>query len=140
MQQFLEDCWGGFWPLRYNNYSILLLGAILASATNILFAILATLEPKIFYLMIVIIADNMAAGIASVAFVAFLSSLTNVNFTTSQFALFTSLMLFLPKIIGDILGLIVDKFGYFNFFFITAVMGLPVIILIIAFKNKLYNN
>ena len=107
---------------------------------NILFAILASLEPKIVYLMIVIIADNIAAGIASVAFVAFLSSLTNVNFTTSQFALFTSLMLFLPKIIGGYSGLMVDNFGYFNFFLITAVMGLPVVILIIAFKNKLYRS
>ena len=91
---------GGVLASRYNNYYILLLGAILAATTNILFAILATLEPKIFYLMIVIVADNVSAGIASVAFVAFLSSLTSVNFTTSQFALFTSLMLFLPKIIG----------------------------------------
>ena len=131
---------GGVLASKYNNYSILLLGAILASATNILFAILSTLEPKIIYLMIIIIADNIAAGIASVAFVAFLSSLTNINFTTSQFALFTSLMLFLPKIIGGYSGLIVDGFGYFNFFFITAVMGLPVVILLIAFKNKLYNN
>ncbi|MDA7579125.1 MFS transporter [Alphaproteobacteria bacterium] len=131
---------GGILASKYNNYSILLLGAILAASTNILFAILATLEPIIVYLMIVIIADNIAAGIASVAFVAFLSSLTNINFTTSQFALFTSLMLFLPKIIGGYSGSIVDSFGYFNFFFITAVMGLPVVILIIAFKNKLYNN
>ena len=91
---------GGILASRYNNYSILLLGAILATTTNILFAILATLEPKVFYLMIVIIADNLSAGIASVAFVAFLSSLTNINFTTSQYALFTSLMLFFPKISG----------------------------------------
>ena len=131
---------GGVLASRYNNYSILLLGSILASVTNILFALLSTLEPKIVYLIIVIIADNIAAGIASVAFVAFLSSLTNVNFTTSQFALFTSLMLFLPKIIGGYSGLIVDNFGYFNFFLITALMGLPVVILIIAFKNKLYKS
>jgi PAT family beta-lactamase induction signal transducer AmpG len=67
--------------------------------------------------MIVIIADNLSAGIASVAFVAFLSSLTSINFTTSQYALFTSLMLFLPKIIGGYSGTMVDGFGYFNFFF-----------------------
>ena len=131
---------GGVLASKYNNYFILLIGAILASSTNILFAILSILEPKIFYLMIVIIADNIASGIASVAFVAFLSSLTNVNFTTSQYALFTSLMLFLPKIIGGYSGSIVDNFGYFNFFFITAVLGLPVIMLLIAFKHKLYNN
>ena len=39
---------GGILASRYNNYSILLLGAILAATTNILFAILATLEPKVF--------------------------------------------------------------------------------------------
>ena len=131
---------GGILASRYNNYSILLLGAILAATTNILFAILATLEPKVFYLMIVIIADNLSAGIASVAFVAFLSSLTSINFTTSQYALFTSLMLFFPKIIGGYSGTIVVGFGYVNFFIATAAMGLPVIVLIIAFKGKLYNN
>ena len=131
---------GGVLASRYNNYYILLLGAILAATTNILFAILATLEPEIFYLMIVIVADNMSAGIASVAFVAFLSSLTHVNFTTSQYALFTSLMLFLPKIIGGYSGSLVDNFGYFNFFFLTAAMGIPVIVLIVAFKNKMYKS
>src|SRR5210317_65078 len=131
---------GGILASRYNNYSVLLLGAVLAATTNILFAILATLEPKVFYLMIVIIADNFSAGIASVAFVAFLSSLTNINFTTSQYALFTSLMLFFPKIIGGYSGAMVDGLGYFNFFFLTAAMGLPVILLIVALKKKLYNN
>jgi PAT family beta-lactamase induction signal transducer AmpG len=131
---------GGVLASRYNNYLILLFGAILAATTNILFAILSTLEPKLFYLIIVIIADNLSAGIASVAFVAFLSSLTQVNFTTSQFALFTSLMLFLPKIIGGYSGSMVDNFGYFNFFFITAAMGIPVVVLIISFKNKLYKS
>ena len=131
---------GGVLASRYNNYSILLLGAILAAATNILFAFLTILEPKVIYLMIIIVADNLSAGIASVAFVAFLSSLTHVNFTTSQYALFTSLMLFLPKIIGGYSGAMVDGLGYFNFFFLTAAMGLPVILLIVALKNKMYKS
>tara|TARA_A100001015_G_C14506202_1_gene524865 strand:- start:292 stop:567 length:276 start_codon:yes stop_codon:yes gene_type:complete len=90
--------------------------------------------------MIVIIADNISAGIASVAFVAFLSSLTNIKFTTSQYALFTSFMLFFPKLIGGYSGSIVVGIGYFNFFILTALMGLPVIILILVFKNKIYIN
>ena len=131
---------GGILASRYNNYSILLLGAILAAATNLLFALLVILEPKTTYLMIVIIADNLSGGIASVAFVAFLSSLTNINFTTSQYALFTSFMLFFPKIIAGYSGIFVDSFGYLNFFIFTALMGLPVIILIVVFKNKLFIN
>ena len=129
---------GGVLASRYNNHSILLLGAVLAATTNIFFALLTLLEPRISYLMIVIMADNISAGIASVAFIAFLSSLTNVNFTTSQFALFTSLMLFIPKVIGGYSGTIVDFVGYYNFFILTALMGLPVIILILVFKNKIY--
>ena len=131
---------GGVLASRYNNYSILLLGAVLAAATNILFALLTLLEPKTSYLMVVIIADNISGGIASVAFVAFLSSLTNVNFTTSQYALFTSFMLFFPKIIGGYSGAIVDNIGYFNFFITTSILGVPVVILIIAFRKKVYNN
>ena len=131
---------GGVLSSKYNNYLILLLGAILAASTNLLFALLAVLEPKSIYLMIVIIADNISAGIASVAFVAFLSSLTNRDFTTTQYALFTSFMLFFPKIIGGYSGTIVDNFGYVSFFIATALIGLPVIILIIIFKNKLLKN
>ena len=131
---------GGVLASKYNNYLILLLGSILAAVTNLLFALLVILEPKTTYLISVIIADNISAGIASVAFVAFLSSLTNINFTTSQYALFTSLMLFFPKIIGGYSGSIVDSLGYFNFFVITALMGLPVIVIIFIFKNKLYLN
>ena len=131
---------GGVLSSKYNNYLILLLGSILAAATNLLFALLVILEPKSIYLMIVIIADNISAGIASVAFVAFLSSLTNTNFTTSQYALFTSFMLFFPKLIGGYSGTIVDSLGYLNFFITTTFMGLPVIILILVFKDKLYKN
>ena len=131
---------GGVLSSKYNNYLILLLGAILAASTNLLFALLAILEPKSIYLMIVIIADNISAGIASVAFVAFLSSLTNRDFTTTQYALFTSFMLFFPKIIGGYSGTIVDNFGYVSFFIATALIGLPVIILIVIFKNKLLKN
>tara|TARA_B100000780_G_scaffold273220_1_gene236489 strand:- start:876 stop:1139 length:264 start_codon:yes stop_codon:yes gene_type:complete len=84
----------------------------------------------------IIIADNIFDGIASVAFIAFLSSLTNKNFTTSQYALFTSFILFFPKIIGGYSGIIVDNF---NFFIATALIGLTIIINIIIFNKKIIN-
>ena len=97
-------------------------------------------ETKTLYLMLVIIADNLSAGIATVAFVAFLSGLTNINFTTSQFALFSSLMLFFPKIIVGYSGFLEDNIGYSNFFILTAFMGIPVIFLIIYLKNRIVLN
>ena len=70
--------------------------------------------------------------IASVAFVAFLSSLTNKQFTAIQFAFLTSIMLFIPKIIRGYSGSIFDSIGYESFFIFTATLGIPVVIIIFS--------
>ena len=78
-------------------------------------------------LYLVISADNLTAGLASAAFIAFLSSLTNVRFTAVQYAIFSSLMTLLPKMIGGYSGTMVDSLGYINFFIIAAALGIPVL-------------
>ena len=111
---------------------ILLLGAVLSAATNLLFMLLASTGRSIGMLYAVIGADNLSAGLASTAFVAFLSALTNVRFTAVQYAIFSSLMTLLPKVIGGYSGTMVDNMGYGGFFLTTALMGLPVIALIVV--------
>ena len=86
-------------------------------------------------LYLVISADNLSAALASAAFIAFLSSLTNVSFTAVQYAIFSSLMTLLPKILGGYSGSMVELFGYEQFFLITALMGVPVLVLI-SWINK----
>jgi len=88
-------------------------------------------------LYFVISADNLSAGLASAAFVAFLSSLTNVKFTAMQYALFSSLMVFFPKMLGGYSGTMVESIGYSQFFVMTALIGLPVLILIYLANKKL---
>jgi MFS transporter, PAT family, beta-lactamase induction signal transducer AmpG len=78
----------------------------------------------------VVSADNLAGGIASAAFIAYLSSLTNINYSATQYALFSSMMLLLPKFIAGYSGVFVDRFGYINFFTATAVLGVPVLVLV----------
>jgi PAT family beta-lactamase induction signal transducer AmpG len=116
---------------------ILFLGALLSSATNLLFMVMAGAGPSIALLYLVISADNLAAGIASAAFVAFLSSLTSVRFTAIQYAIFSSLMTLIPKIFGGYSGSIVDSLGYPAFFLITAVIGIPVLVLVWLSRNYL---
>ena len=62
--------------------------------------------------MLVVSADNLAGGIASAAFIAYLSSLTNISYSATQYALFSSLMLLLPKFIAGYSGEFVDAYGY----------------------------
>ena len=121
---------GGFLSVRFGVIRILFIGALLSAATNLLFMLLATRGHDMFWLYMVISVDNLSAGLASAAFVAFLSSLTNISFTAMQFAIFTSLMTLLPKILGGYSGTMVDSMGYSNFFLFTALIGIPVLLLI----------
>ena len=76
-------------------------------------------------LILVISADNLSAGIASAAFVAYLSSLTNVAYSATQYAIFSSIMLLLPKFIAGWSGLAVDSSAMPTFFVGTALLGAP---------------
>ena len=126
---------GGTFAMKFGTYRSLLIGAIAAASTNLLFAFLAVIEKNLFYLATIIIADNLASGFAGAAFVVYLSSLTSIKFTATQYALFSSLMLFIPKLIAGYSGAIVDVIDYPSFFIFTAILCIPVILLII-FLNK----
>ena len=120
---------GGIISFKIGVNFTLLIGAILAASSNFLFALISSMEPNSIILVSVITADNLSAGLASTAFVAFLGSLTNTKFTATQFAFFTSIMLVVPKLMSGYSGTLVDIFGYHNFFVITAIIGIPAIIL-----------
>ena len=122
---------GGFFCLKFGTMRSLFLGAFIASSSNLLFAWLAVSEPSIKFLIGVITADNIASGFAGAAFVVYLSALTSLKFTATQYALFSSIMLFIPKLVAGYSGSWVDAIGYSNYFVVTALLGVPVLILII---------
>ncbi len=121
---------GGVLSVHFGVIRMLYVGAVLTVATNLLFVLLAKSGYDVGLLYFVISADNLTAGLASAAFIAFLSSLTNVSFTAVQYAIFSSLMTLLPKMIGGYSGSMVDNLGYSNFFLIASLMGVPVLALI----------
>ncbi|SGY82819.1 Putative ampG protein [Moritella viscosa] len=145
---------GGLLVSSLGLLSTLLLGGVLSALTNILFhwmagsaaiiqvmtvltlivpdAWLQTQDPAQLLLTLVISADNLSAGIATCAFVVFLSRLTNTQFTATQYALFSSIMVLLPKFIAGFSGVAVDTWDYSAFFIGTAVLGIiPVAFIIV---------
>ena len=78
----------------------------------------------------VVAIDNLSAGLATAAFVAYLSSLTSLSFTATQYAIFSSLMTLFPKVLAGYSGQISEAVGYPTFFAITAAIGIPVLLLI----------
>ncbi len=121
---------GGVMALRWGVMRILMLGAVLSALSNLLFAWLSGYGHDVQALIAVVSADNLASGIASAAFIAYLSSLTNIKYSATQYALLSSMMLLLPKFIAGFSGDFVNAYGYANFFNATALMGMPVLILV----------
>ena len=128
---------GGILAYRIGVMRALLWGAILSALTNLAFIALAYAGRDLTLLYWVVSLDNLAAGFASAAFVAFLSSLTNIQFTAVQYAIFSSLMTLLPKTLGGYSGAMVDGMGYPGFFMLTALLGVPVIALVLLAKQRL---
>jgi len=122
---------GGLLSIRYGIIKVLFAGAVISALTNLLFMVLAKSGHDLVMFYIVISADNFAAGFAGAAFIAFLSSLTNISFTAMQYAIFSSLMTLLPKTLGGYSGSMVEGVGYPTFFLITTLLGIPVLILIL---------
>jgi PAT family beta-lactamase induction signal transducer AmpG len=121
---------GGLLSVRYGVMRILFVGALLTVVTNLFFILLAIVGKNDLLLYVVISADNLTAGLASAAFIAFLSALTNVRFTAVQYAIFSSLMTLIPKLVGGYSGTLVDSFGYINFFLFASLIGVPVLLLV----------
>lgn len=126
---------GGALSLRLGVMRVLMLGAVLSAASNLLFAWLAGHGHDVQALVMVISADNLSAGVASAAFIAYLSSLTNVSYSATQYALFSSMMLLAPKWLAGYSGAFVDAFDYPTFFMSTAALGVPVL-LVIALASR----
>jgi PAT family beta-lactamase induction signal transducer AmpG len=121
---------GGLLSSRWGNMKVLMWGAILSAASNLLFAWLAGVGHSFWALVWVISVDNLSGGIASAAFIAYLSGLTRVQYSASQYALLSSIMLLAPKWLAGFSGYFVDQWGYQLFFFSTALIGLPVLLLL----------
>ncbi|WP_227429647.1 AmpG family muropeptide MFS transporter [Psychrobacter sp. I-STPA6b] len=121
---------GGVLAQKIRIMRAMMIGAILASITNLLFVLLTMHPASLPYMYLAVIFDNLAAGLASAVFIAFLSALTSIRFTAVQYAIFSSLMTLLPKVLGGYSGTIVDNMGYPFFFIFTALIGVPILGLI----------
>ena len=128
---------GGILAQRFRIMQAMMVGAILACVTNLLFVLLTYHPGDLTYMYMAVIMDNLAAGLASAVFIAFLSALTSIKFTAVQYAIFSSLMTLFPKVLGGYSGGIVDAMGYPFFFTFTFAIGIPILLLIYLVDKQL---
>ncbi|MCX7554939.1 MFS transporter [Marinicella sp. S1101] len=126
---------GGFLVVKYGIMRIMIIAAVLSAATNLLFMVMVDMEKSLVYLTFMISADNLSQGMALTAFVGFLSLLVNRQFTAVQYAMFSSVMTLFPKILGGYSGGMVEQMGYANFYLMTAIIGIPVVLMLMYAKK-----
>lgn len=128
---------GGVAVARYGPVRPLVAGAILVATTNLLFAGLAFHgQPDPRFLAATISADNLAAGFAGTVFIAFLSSLTSIAYTATQYALFSALMMLLGNFVGGFSGRVVEATDWVTFFLYASAMGVPAILLSVVVARR----
>jgi PAT family beta-lactamase induction signal transducer AmpG len=131
---------GGFCSLKLGYMRTLIIGGILQAAAIAAYAILAFAGPSIPLFSLVMVSDNFGISFAGVALVAYMSSLTNLGYTATQYALLSSTYAWLGKILKGFSGAEVESLSathglihaYGIFFIACGLTGLPAIVLFAA--------
>ncbi|MGQ0502596.1 MAG: AmpG family muropeptide MFS transporter [Panacagrimonas sp.] len=129
---------GGIAVARWGAARALMMGGVMVILSNLGFAVLALhAEPSVPGLAVVISGDNLAAGFAGSAFIAYLSGLTNTAYTATQYALFSSLFTLPGKVLGGASGYVSEALGWPGFFLYTSALGIPALLLIVWLNRRL---
>lgn len=121
---------GGIAVAAFGFRWMLLVAAIGVAVSNLAFLLMAQNPGQIWAFYAAISADNLFQGFAGVVLIAFMSSLTDRNFTATQFALLVSLANLPGKFAGGVSGYIVQATSYSTFFVLSALTVLPTMLLL----------
>jgi PAT family beta-lactamase induction signal transducer AmpG len=121
---------GGALMARLGLFRSLLLFGVLQAVSNLSFMVLAMLGKSYPMLVFTIGFENLAGGMGTAAFVAFLMALCNHSFTATQFALLSALASLGRVFVGPTSGILVDEFGWLLFFLVTFLAALPGLLLL----------
>jgi PAT family beta-lactamase induction signal transducer AmpG len=134
----------GISAVRFGFVPTLLAGAILGPGSNAAFTWVAWTsgDPTVFVTAMAI--DGFATGFAGTALVAYMSSLTSIGYTATQYALLSSFYALLGKVLKGFSGVAVEQLavgrtlveGYALFFLGTAVVGIPALVLCIVLARR----
>ena len=128
---------GGLIINRFGIMKSLFWFGVLQGITNLMFVAQSYAGHNIYLLTVTISLDNISAGMGATALVAYLSSLCNIAYTATQYALLSSLMSFARDVFAATSGFLAAKVSWDIFFFITALMVIPGLILL-AYLTKKY--
>jgi PAT family beta-lactamase induction signal transducer AmpG len=111
-------------------YRSLWICGLLQLASNLMFAVQAVVGADLAMLALTIGLENLAGGMGTAVFVAYLSSLCNVAYTATQYALLSSFMVVARTWLSSSGGVLAEAFDWVGFFLLTTGAALPGLLLL----------
>jgi len=121
---------------RFGVKKTLVLGGLLQAFSDLTFSLLALYGPSLGMFVLVIAVENTSGGLASGAFVAYLSSLCNRSYTAGQYALLSSLAALFGRLAGSQSGYLASAMGWPLYFFGTFLFALPGLFLLLLILKR----
>jgi PAT family beta-lactamase induction signal transducer AmpG len=126
---------GGVVVHRYGLIHSLIFAAIIQMLSNGMFILQDYIGHNNLMLITTITIENVCSGIGDVVFVGYISSLCNLNFAATQYALLSSFATIGRNFISGTLGFVVDDYGWTMFFIVSMIAALPGLLMILKIRN-----
>jgi PAT family beta-lactamase induction signal transducer AmpG len=127
---------GGVVVARLGLMTGLLLCGVLMGCSNLVFIAQAAAGNDLGVLALTISVENITTGMGTTAFVAYMSSLCNVAYTATQYALLTSLMAMSRTVLSSGAGWLAEQVAWSSFFVITTLAALPGLLLLLWMMRR----
>ena len=128
---------GGILCLKCNMKFNLIFAAVIQMLTNFIFCIQAFVGYNKTLLALTIGMENLAGGIGTIVFVAYISNLCNIRYTATQYALLSSLAVIPRTWFSASSGWFADQLSWINFFLLSGVLAIPAILMACLLKKTI---
>ncbi|KAA0578831.1 AmpG family muropeptide MFS transporter [Azospirillum sp. B21] len=109
----------------------LMIGGVLQMVSNLGYVLLAWTGHDLSILAVTVVVDNVCGGIATAAFVAYLSGLCNVAYTATQYALLSSFYKLGGDLFGASSGWLAERMDWISFFLLSMAGAIPALCLLV---------
>ena len=127
---------GGVVVSRLGVMRALLIGGVMQMVSNLGFVLLAAAGRDLTMLAAAVAAENVCGGIATAAFVAYLSGLCNAAYTATQYALLSSFYKLGGDLFGSMSGWLADRMDWVSFFLLSMAGALPGLVVLLWLMGR----
>jgi len=131
---------GGIISKKIGIHKALWLATILQALSNFSFIYLVITEKNLNSLYAIVFIENFCGGVGDVIFVGYLSSICNLKFSSTQYALFSSISSIARSVLSSSSGFYASYFGWINFFIFSGLLAIPAVALLIILNKNKNNN